>query len=87
MKSRPPCLWCSKPLARRPSYAATEAEVPQGARVTRRPRTERTGSVSYVTEESSLGPYGDGFFCSLTHGYYFGVAAASVGYRMKRETP
>ena len=28
------------------------------------------------------GPYGDGFFCSLTCGHRFAVAAANAGYRL-----
>lgn len=31
------------------------------------------------------GPYGDGFFCSLTCGYRFGVAAAKAGYRLVKK--
>jgi hypothetical protein len=31
------------------------------------------------------GPYGDGFFCSLTCGYRFGVAAAKAGYRLAKK--
>lgn len=31
------------------------------------------------------GPYGDGFFCSLTCGYRFGVASARAGYRLVKK--
>lgn len=44
-------------------------------------RVRRVKSRTYRYDKP--GPYGDGFFCSLSCGHVFGVAAAKAGVRLK----
>ena len=60
------CLWCGAKL--RPQYRVVFNQETR--------RYEKTGEIA------GYGPYREGFFCTLTHGYEFGRAMAKAGRRL-----
>lgn len=73
------CLWCGKKLVfvQHDEYRTEERVGPTGLKE----RCEvRTGTKKRI--HGAPGPYGDGFFCTLSCGYQFGCELARKGRRL-----
>lgn len=80
----PRCLQCGKRLR-----AVTRLQLPEGVRhfawdntrsVEENAHAERLFKARYTVPTGGYGHFGEGVFCSLRHGYEFGLRAARAGF-------